>query len=183
MTTRGRRPEWERVVQRLEGSEAAKARLQALLATLAGRQTVAQACARLGLSEARWYALRQRVLQAALAALEPQAAGRPGRGREELDARVRLLEAELRDLRLDLQAARVREEIALVMPQLLARADRARRAARRARRRRPGSPNVVPVACGGSRGRRRSGRWGGRSGGCPGSGRRGRPSGLCGRGQ
>src|SRR5262245_37600984 len=109
MTTRGRRPEWQRAVERLEGSAVARARLLALLGTLAGRQTVAEACEELGLSEARWYALRQRMLQAALTGLEPQAAGRPARVREELDARVRLLEAELRELRLDLQAAQVRE--------------------------------------------------------------------------
>src|SRR5262245_36492730 len=76
--TRGRKPAWAELVNRLDGSTVAKARLRALLETLAGRQTVAAACLGLGLSERRFHALRDRILQAGLAGLEPRPAGRPG---------------------------------------------------------------------------------------------------------
>jgi hypothetical protein len=48
--TRGRRPDGARLVERLEGSSGAKARLGMILDVLAGRRTVRQACARLGLT-------------------------------------------------------------------------------------------------------------------------------------
>ena len=60
-----------------------------------------------------------RRVQAALASLEPRPAGRPVRMPEEGPETAETLQATIRDLRLDLRAARVREEIALTMPDLL----------------------------------------------------------------
>jgi hypothetical protein len=76
------------------------------------------------------HALRTMALQAALESLEPRLAGRPARSAGPGDALVEKLEAQLRELRLELQAARVREEIALGIPGLL-RPRRRKKAARR----------------------------------------------------
>jgi hypothetical protein len=133
--SRGRKPEWAEAVGRLEGSAVAKARLRAVLEALTGRRTLAEVCLELGLSERRVRGLRDRMLQAALAGLEPRPAGRPAPPAGGPRRRVAELEAVVRDLRLDLRAAQVREEIALVMPQLLHRAGRAKGAGARKRAR------------------------------------------------
>src|SRR5262245_40383031 len=99
---RGRRPEWAEVVERLEGSAAARARLLAVLEVVAGQRTAAEAGQRLGLGERRLRALRDQALAAALAGLEPRPAGRPARPGDGPDGRVATLEAELRELRIDL---------------------------------------------------------------------------------
>ncbi len=128
--TRGRRPEWDAAVGRLEGSALAKARLLAVLDVLSGRRTVAQAGLPLGLGERRLRALRDQALAAALAGLEPRPAGRPARAPAGPDARVAALEAEVRELRIGLRAAQVREEIALLLPRLRRRGGRAAGATR-----------------------------------------------------
>jgi transposase-like protein len=173
---RGRRPGWAEVVERLEGSAAAKARLRAVLEALTGGRTLAAVCLHLGISERHYRALRDRALQAALAALEPRPAGRPARSEGEAGGRVAELEATVRELRLDLRAAQVREEIALLLPQVLRRRGRARRARRR-KGRRPGAGARSGASSGcGPWGRRRrvpAERGGGAR---PGSGRPGRRS-------
>jgi hypothetical protein len=128
---RGRRPERTGLVQRLVGSDGAKARLEAILEVLAGGLTVSQACRRLALSARRFHGLRAGALQAALGGLEPRPSGRPAESALEGDSRVAALQAEVQSLRLELRAAQVREEIAIAMPQLL-RA-RGKKAARRKR--------------------------------------------------
>src|SRR5579883_2122082 len=102
--TRGRRSDWDRAVDALPGSEAARARLRALLEVLAGRCTAAAAGRALGLSERRLYQLRGRMLRAALGALEPRAGGRPGRPAGDADGPMHDLEAAVRDLQTDLHA-------------------------------------------------------------------------------
>jgi len=97
-----------------------------------------QACSSLGIAERRFYKLRKRFLQAALLWFEPRGPGRPPRITEPETVsrrRVAELEAALRDLRVDLKAARIREEIALALPQLLRRS---RRSKKGSCRRRPG---------------------------------------------
>jgi hypothetical protein len=159
---RGRRPEWARAVERLEGSAVAKERLRALLEALTGRQAVGQACLWLGLGERRFRELRDAMLQAALSGLEPRSVGRPPQAGGAPDARVVELEAQVRELKLDLQAAQVREEIALVLPRVL-------------RRRGPGKG----ARRGKGRGRKPGGKSGGSAGSAP-SGRRGGPPGRAG---
>jgi hypothetical protein len=134
--TRGRKPEGAELVGRLEGSDSAKARLRLILDVLAGRRAVGEACRQLGLSDRRFHELRCLALQAALGGLEPRPAGRPAQqpGGGEQEAALR---ATIRDLQLDLRASRVREEIALTMPDLLrrpARGEGAQAQRRRARR-------------------------------------------------
>src|SRR5262245_50488071 len=117
---RGRHPSGPESVDHLEGSAAARHRLRVILQTLAGRCRVTEACQRLGLSAPRFHQLRAEVLQAALDRLEPRPAGRPRAAAaaatadpaEALRARVAALEAEV-------QAARLREELALVLPRVV----------------------------------------------------------------
>jgi hypothetical protein len=95
-----------------------------MLAILSGRRAVAAVALELGLSERRLHKLRLQMLQAALMGLEPHPAGRPARRVAPTDADTDALRAQVGQLRLELHAAQVREEIALVMPQLLVRGGR-----------------------------------------------------------
>jgi transposase-like protein len=116
---RGRKPSGAKLVEGLEGSEAARQRLQVVLKTLAGEMSVADACQTLGLSEAGFYKLRAQFLQDAVGLLEPK---KPGRKPKEVgpeQQRIQELEAEKKDLVRQLDASMLRTEIALVMPHLL----------------------------------------------------------------
>jgi hypothetical protein len=115
---RGRTTSGSGLVDRLEGSPGAKLRLKLFLDTLAGRCTVPDACRTLEINESAFHKLRNRFLEEALAGLEPRPVGRP-RLQPEDGGRVAALEEQVRDLRLDLHAAHIREEIALAMPHLL----------------------------------------------------------------
>ena len=116
---RGRRTVGEGHVDKLDGSEEARKRLRVILEALSGKRSMKEACVQLGLSEARLHQLRDVALQGAVEALEPQSAGRPPAAGEPKDEHLSKLEAEVRELRIDLRAAQVREEIAAVMPHLL----------------------------------------------------------------
>lgn len=112
----------KRLVESLEGEASTKAQLRAVLDVLAEKKTVADACAELGVSEATFHRLRERVLAAALEALVPKRAGRPPKA-PETPTEVEELKRTLRETRIELEASRIREEIALVMPHLLKRQD------------------------------------------------------------
>lgn len=129
--SRGRKINEEGLVRPLEGSAEAKARLVMFLQTLSGRRTIGNAAQELGLSERRVYAMRNRLLQAALDGLEPRPVGRPVIHEAESDRRVAVLEAETRTLRMDLRAAQIREEIALAMPHLIRKATHGKRTNRK----------------------------------------------------
>jgi hypothetical protein len=116
---RGRPPLGPQLVDHLHGDAAAKQRLQVVLESLAGLRSIEDACATLGIHEARFHELRAEVLQAALERLTPKAPGRPRQQTPEQEAQMASLEAQIRDLKIELQAARVREEIAVAMPHLL----------------------------------------------------------------
>jgi transposase-like protein len=111
---RGRKPSGPAAVARLPGPPPARERLRAVLETLAGTCRVQEACRRLGLSEQRFDQLRAQVLQAGLDALGPRPAGRPPRPTPPAD--VQALQARVADLEIELQAARVRAEIAVALP-------------------------------------------------------------------
>ena len=110
-------------------------RLAVILETLAGHQSVTEACGLLGIGERHFHSLRLQVLQHMLQGLEPRALGRPGRPRQIEPAAIAAMQEELRTARIDLQAAQIREEIALAMPQLFHRQAR-KKAHRKTRRRR-----------------------------------------------
>jgi hypothetical protein len=113
---RGRLPAGPAYVDKLHGPPDAKRRLEIILRTLAGTCRVHEACAELGVSEARFHQLRQEALQAALDGLTPRPPGRPTAPLA--DPRIAELERQTEELRLELLAAQTREEIALVLPRL-----------------------------------------------------------------
>ena len=112
-----RPPEGVGHVDKLDGPEELKRRLRLLLDTLAGRVSVAEACDELGVSESRLHELRREALVGALGALMPKPAGRPATA-ETTTTREKDLEARIEELEVDLQAALVRTELALAMPEL-----------------------------------------------------------------
>jgi hypothetical protein len=127
---RGRKPYGTAVVDRLPGSDLARQRLQVVLETLAGSCRVQEACTRLALSEQRFDQLRTQVLQAGLDALEPRPAGR--KPHPEPPADVTALHNRVQELQREVQALRVREEIALALPTVqLTPAQPAKKAPRR----------------------------------------------------
>ncbi len=89
-------------VDSCDGSEQSKQRVQLILQTISGEQSVKETCERLGIQRPRFADLRTKALQAAVDALEP---GRPGRPRkhdaeavrreDELQRRIESLEKQL----------------------------------------------------------------------------------------
>jgi len=116
---RGRYPSGPEYVESLEGSTEAKRRAKVILQTVSGELRVQEACRLLAICEQRFQQLREEMLQAALARLEVRPAGRPRRQAERAEAAA--LQGKLAEVELELRLAQVREEIALVMPQALAR--------------------------------------------------------------
>jgi transposase-like protein len=115
---RGRSPAGPEVVEHLEGSEKAKERLRVILETMTGKLRVSEACSQLGICEQRFRQLRAELLRAALGSLEDQPAGRPRRPEEPEETAE--LRRQLEALQRELQAAQVREEIALALPHVSA---------------------------------------------------------------
>ena len=108
-----------------------------MLEVLQGRHTVAEASRALGIREARFHQLRQQALEGALAGLSPKRAGRPVRRPSIEPSDVERLRAENQELKIDLRALELREEIALSMPHLLkARSGKKISGAQKRRRRR-----------------------------------------------
>ncbi len=129
-------------VDRLDAPEELKWRLRVLLDTLAGRVSVAQACEELGVSESRLHELRRQALVGALGALMPRPPGRPVTA-ETTTAREKDLEARIHELEVDLQAALVRTELALAMPELF------RSKKNRRHRKKTGAQRPTPPGTGG----------------------------------
>ena len=106
-------------VERLRGPTEQKLRLRVVLEVLQGRRTVEQACEALGVKPARFHELRNQALEGALEGLAPGKAGRPKEPSE--PEAVRRLTEENEELKEQLWAAQIREEIALTMPHVLKR--------------------------------------------------------------
>jgi len=136
------------LLQDLGGSAEARRRLALILDTLAGQRTVREAAALLGLRARRFHILRRQFLEESLEGLEPRPPGRPGRQVDAAAGQMAALEAEVRRLRVELQAAHIREEIAIAMPHLLRRDTGKKRP--RAKRPRPRSrasrPATLPAS-------------------------------------
>jgi transposase len=111
----GRKPLGPELVQHLAGSEHAKERLAMILATLAGRCSIAEACEQLGIGEAMFHRLRSAVLQAGLDRLEPRPLGRPPHETSAEAQRIAELEARLTEVEHARQTAEVRLEVAQVL--------------------------------------------------------------------
>lgn len=136
----GRPPEGVEHVERLDGPQELKRRLRLILETLVGRLSVSEACEQLGVSASRLHELRRQALSGALGALMPRPPGRPAAAASGASSREQELEARIRELEVDLQAALVRTELALAMPQLFRGGGKKnrRRRSRRSPARRPG---------------------------------------------
>ena len=135
----GRPPQGVSHVDRLEGPEDLKERLRVILETLTGACSIAEASERLGVSESRVHELRREALEGALGALLPRPAGRPTAPAAQGADREAELSSRIRDLEIDLQAALVRTELALAMPQLFERGTKKNSPGRGKRNRRKGS--------------------------------------------
>ena len=118
MSRRGRKPLGAEHVTQLAGSETACERLSLIMRALAGELSVPDACAALGIGESRFHQLRQEALQGALEALEPRPTGRPPQPPAPGAARIAVLEQELRECKWELQACRIRLELAEALPSL-----------------------------------------------------------------
>jgi hypothetical protein len=117
---RGRHPSGPELVDETEGSDQARRRLKVILETMAGDNRIGEACAELGIGKAQFHKLRQKMLQGALASLEPAVAGRPpGTGVAAEEPSLEAMKEEITQLRIDLRASQIREEIALLMPHLI----------------------------------------------------------------
>jgi hypothetical protein len=123
-------------VERLDGPERLKHRLRVILETLTGERSVAEACAELKVSEARFHCLRRQALEAALEGLRSKQAGRPRKPTPSPVSRQEDLESEVEALRTELWAAEIREEIAMTMPHLLRRGKKSKTPGSVKRRRR-----------------------------------------------
>lgn len=124
------------MVEGLEGSGHAKARLRVILETLAGDCPVGSACERLGMNEAAFHKLRWRTLQDAVASLEPRPVGRRRKVVTPEEMEIAALRAKIDELKRDLEASQLREEIAMTMPTVGRRrsAEKKTRSPRRPRR-------------------------------------------------
>lgn len=119
MMAQGRPPKGPELVEGIDGSELAKLRLKVILQTVAGEITVTDACVQLNVGEARFHELRAEVLESAARALEPKPPGRPPQVLSAEQMRMAELERQITGLKVDLRAAQLREQIALLMPHLL----------------------------------------------------------------
>ena len=117
MSHAGRKPLSMGHLDQLNGSARAKDRLRVFLETLRGTLAIADACELLGLSESHFHQARHSWLQEALELLEPRRMGRPPKQEDATELRRQRdqLEAEVMNLRSELEGARVREEIARIL--------------------------------------------------------------------
>jgi hypothetical protein len=107
-------------VDGLDGTDAEKERLRAILATISGELSVQDACAQLGIGPARFGELRQLALQGACDSLAPGRPGRPPRRDAERDRQLSQLEEEKSQLRRELRMAWAKSDLALAMPEIIA---------------------------------------------------------------
>ena len=133
---RGRLPSGPEYVDGLDGSAEAKRRAKVILETLLGRLRVQEACRRLGVSEQRFQQLREERLQAAVDRLETKPAGRPRATDAPADPEA--LKEKIAELEMDLEAAQLREEIAIAFPHLVQKEEEPEKKRPSGRRSRPG---------------------------------------------
>lgn len=141
---RGRLPVGPEYVDQLQGSSTAKERVKAVLKTMTGDYRLQDACRELNVCEQRFHQLRQEAIAAALTALEPGLPGRPAHNPAPAEEEIRLLKAELASLKVELQAAKAREEIALIMPRVLREQNTPEKKTRRRLRKHPRPPPPGP---------------------------------------
>lgn len=115
----GRKTLGPALVTHLDGSTSAKERLELILATISGQITVVAAAEQLGISEAMFYKLRNRVLQVSLEDLEPKPIGRPPQFPSLEEQKRGALENKVLELEQELTAQSIRLELAQSIPRVL----------------------------------------------------------------
>lgn len=115
----GRPPLRTALVEGIECSDHARERLAAILETISGAMTVVEACARLGINESRFHAMRAQYLSESAQLLEPRARGPAPKSEADAEAQRKIEELERANAELarDLCASQAREELALSMPE------------------------------------------------------------------
>jgi len=136
---RGRPANSSTIVAHLTGSAQGRQRLNLMLQSLEGQIPIPQAAAKLGVGRSRFCLQRQKMLQAALESLEPKPRGRPPLEISAEQQQIAELQEQVQALKIDLQAAQIREELALLMPHVLTRNKRRIKKNDAVRRRRSGS--------------------------------------------
>lgn len=115
---RGRRPVGPEYADQLAGSDIAKLRTKVILETMARKCSLTEACERLRISKQRFHQLREDMMTGAVKALEPGHAGRPAHTPTPAEEQVVALAQQLQDKDVELRAAKAREEIALILPEV-----------------------------------------------------------------
>lgn len=113
MARRGRPQLKTKLIDSYEGSEQAKRRLRAILATLSGEWTTTDAAEYLECNEANFYAFRSRTLKEALLGLEPRPSGRQPKPHDPKDEEIARLRAELKRAQHVAQTLDARLELAV----------------------------------------------------------------------
>jgi hypothetical protein len=113
MSQGGRPPRGPALVDGLEGSEHAKVRLRAILGTISGELTIAQAARLMDVNPSRVHQIRTRTLQEALAGLEPRKTGRKPLSVDPRDAELARLRSEIEHSKRMFEAYAIRAELAL----------------------------------------------------------------------
>lgn len=116
MKRRGRPTSAASMVGRLKSGPVAKERLLVLIGNLAGVLPVAESCRRLGMSRTLFRRIRKALLVVGLRAVEPRPRGRPVGETPRHERTIAELRDQVRQLEEDLHFARVREELALLVP-------------------------------------------------------------------
>jgi transposase len=119
---RGRPHEGAELVDKLdECSEQARQRLKVIFQTLAGVFTVEQACGILNIQRSGFYKLRAQFIDNAVLLLEPRTPGRKKKIATPEQVEIQRLRQENEQLKFELKAQQLREEIGILMPHLLKR--------------------------------------------------------------
>lgn len=110
-----------RHVEKIDTDSATKERVRVILMTLNGELSVKDAAEALDISESRFHELRDTFLASGAQGLEPRPKGRPVSEVNPKDVEIESLQKRIKDLEIEVETARVREEIALAMPEVLER--------------------------------------------------------------
>jgi hypothetical protein len=132
----GRPPKGPKLIDNVEGSEEAKQRAEVILETITGETSVLKACEILGISETRFYQIRDMALKGAVSSLEPGTRGRPLVVEEVSAPEVEALRKRVADLENELKIAQTRTMLATTFPNLVDDAEAKKKMNMRRERRR-----------------------------------------------
>lgn len=123
---RGRPHEGAELVDKLAScSEEARQRLKVIFQTIAGVFTVEQACEILNIKRSAFHKLRGQFIENAVLLLEPKTPGRRKKIVTPEEAENQRLREENDQLKFELKAQQLREQIGILMPHLLKKRSKA----------------------------------------------------------